>query len=138
MLYAVAGTDREMTRNTTRPGRRISSCQVNGKRPDKLGSEGLGKEEMLDQEDPLRGNEDVVGRMAFRYARWRRLWRRLAERCIAVGLRSTCAAQKSEEGLYITIAITATIIQVKAFNYSRLQSVSQLLTSGTEAMNPFS
>ena len=36
----------------------------------------------------------------------------------------TRAAQQSQEGLYITTAMTATIIWVKAFNHSGLQSVS--------------
>lgn len=45
----------------------------------------------------------------------------------------TRAAQKSEEGLCLVIAITATIIEVKAFNYLGLQSVGQpLINRGKE------
>lgn len=41
-------------------------------------------------------------------------------------------------GQYTTTATIATIISVKAFNHSGLQSVSPLLTNGTEEISPTS
>lgn len=44
----------------------------------------------------------------------------------------TRATQKPEEGLYITTVFTVTTVQVRKFNFSALQSASQLLKNGTK------
>ena len=51
---------------------------------------------------------------------------------------ATRATRMSEEGLYTTAAVTATMIEWEAFNHSWMQSVCQLRTNGTDEINPVS